>query len=80
MACRIPRGQPDCSPTTRLDDLAALTLNDVIFLGGADQAFPPSAKLTEVQGRTLEFVGIDPAPDVAMKMTGRVHPTPPFSR
>ena len=52
--------------TARLADLAALTLNDVMLPGGPDQAFPPLAKLKEVQGRTFEFLEIDPAPDVAM--------------
>ena len=58
---RTPDGLPVHSLTTLLADLATLTLNEATVSAGPDHGFPVFAQPTELQGRALDLLEIDPA-------------------
>ncbi len=58
---RTPDGLPVHSFTTLLSDLATLTLNEATVPDGPDHGIPVFAQPTELQGRALDLLEIDPA-------------------
>ena len=58
---RTPDGLPVHSFTTLLSDLATLTLNEATVSDGPDHGIPVFAQPTELQGRALDLLEIDPA-------------------
>ena len=58
---RTPDGLPVHSFTTLLADLATVTLNETTVPDGPDHGIPVFAQPTELQGRALDLLEIDPA-------------------
>ena len=67
---QTPEGLPVHSFQTLLADLGTLTLNEATLPDAPQHPFPMVAKLTPLQAKAFDLLGVDPSKFVASKLAG----------